>query len=441
MVIFMNKKREFGPSEFEKEYFPCSKEWWCVEGFFTTIEDNKKWSFRASFSQATGRDGSIGSVYMITLFDLERNKTYNYYSDDDFSKLKSSKDRFNIKFSKSFMEGSYPNYKMKLFDTSHEIDMKLEYQAKSQPYWVAQEITNGWLPWGLGYYRYGFIPKNEIKGTINIKNKQLSIRGEGYFEHVWGDFSFFYLLPSERSIKKTISIYFKLIGRWIRNQELKIPKSVMFSTDNRFSGYDWAWAILDNNWSMFYGNIMSYIVEGPATGVLILSKDGKKYKEFSNISFKYPKIKQLSKHDLQYPIELEITAKKDNEKLYLHIIPTFDTVEDLTEYSNKKNLLGFVVCQIPGKVNGYYENGQKKLVFKGLSKLETHRLLSVFGHNSLKFNFGLSQNFFNIFVGLDSNYFRKKIDVDLRFLPHPNLKINFKRIGKSKKTKYKKEVN
>ena len=87
-------------------------------------------------------------------------------------------------------------------DPINEIELDLKYHTESLPYSVAQQITNGWLPWGLGYFRYGFIPKNEIKGTITINNQKLTIVGKGYFEHIWGEFSFFYLFPSKRSIKK-----------------------------------------------------------------------------------------------------------------------------------------------------------------------------------------------------------------------------------------------
>ena len=36
------KKDKTKRHEYDKEYFPCAKEWWCTEGFFTTEEDNKE---------------------------------------------------------------------------------------------------------------------------------------------------------------------------------------------------------------------------------------------------------------------------------------------------------------------------------------------------------------------------------------------------------------
>ena len=50
---------------------------------------------------------------------------------------------------------------------------------------------------------------------------------------------------------------------------------------------------------------------------------------------------------------------------------------------------------------------------------------------ALKFNFELSQNRFDILSSFDSHYFGKKLDINLQFLPKPNLKIRFNRINKS----------
>jgi len=398
--------------DFEKERFPCTKEWWCVEGFFTTLENDKKWSFKADLYQAIGRDKSIWSVHTFTLFDLENNKSYKYLSEDDSKKITSEKNRFNIKYNESYMKGTYPNYKMLFSDPENKITLDIEFDAEALPHWISQNITDGWLPFGLGCFKYGFVPKNKIKGILNINNQAFSIKGKGYFEHIWGDFSFFNFYSSKRSIIKTVSIYAKLLGRWIRNLDIKMLKSITFSTDNRPPGYDWCWCILDNGWSIFYGNIMSYI------------------------NFKYNKTKYLKKYDFYYPSELEITAKKDRKKIFLHISNISESVEDLTEATEEKNLLGFILCQVPSKVKGYYFKGyyfnrNKKISLTGVSKIEIHRVLKAFGHNSIKFNYVFSKNRFGVLFNLYSNYFGKKIDINLQFLPRPNLKIIFNRTNKS----------
>jgi hypothetical protein len=427
----MVKKVTSKNNEFEKEQFPCAKEWWCIEGFLNTIKNNKKWSFKADLYQAIGRDKTTWSVYTLTLFDLVTQKTFRYNSANDSSKLQSKKDKFYIKFDKSYIKGSYPTYQTQFMDPNININLNLRIHAESLPYWIAQKITDGWLPWGLGNYRYGFIPKNEIKGKITINKQKLSIIGNCYFEHIWGDFSFYYLSAYKRSLKKTISTYTKLMGNWIHHQDIKIPKSIMFSTDNRPSGYDWIWVILDNGWSIFYGNFIFWVIEGPATGILILSKDGIKYDEFCNIHFKYNKMKYLKKYDFYYPTELELIATKKYEKLYLHIRNTHESIEDLTEEKDEKRILGFMIGQVPSKAEGYYFNGNKKISLDGVSKMEFHRLLRRSGHNSIKFNFELSKNCFRILSNLNSHYFGKKIDINLNLFPRTKLKIKFNKINKS----------
>ena len=417
-------------NDYEKERFPCTKEWWCIEGFFTTVKDNKKWSFRAEVYQAMTRSKVVGSIYSMTVFDLTNDKTYKCISENYSSKLESAKDRFHVKYDESYMEGSFPTYHMYFKDLKNNLDLDIECNAESSPYWIAQQVTDGWIPWGLGYYRYGFIPKNGIKGTIKIGNEVFSIKGEGYLEHIFGDFSFLHLKAPKVSIRKIISIYAKLFDWWIRSQKIKIPKSIVLSTGNSPVGYDWLWSVLDNGWSLFYGNLVFWMTGGPTTGVLILSKDGKKYTEFGNMHFKYITMKYVPEYDFYYPTELEITSEKGNEKLYLHFKNTSKGFEDIAEVTDSEKILGYVISQVPGTVEGYYSDGVEKISISGNSKMESHRLLKVFGHNSLRFDFKLSKNCFGIMSSFDSHYFGKKMDINLQFLPKPKLKIKYDRINK-----------
>ena len=172
------------------------------------------------------------------------------------------------------------------------------------------------------------------------------------------------------------------------------------------------------------------MTEGPTTGVLILSKDGTKYTEFGNMHFKYITTKYVPEYDFYYPTELEITSKKGNEKLYLHFKNTSEGFEDIAEVTDSEKILGYVISQVPGIVEGYYSDGVEKISISGNSKMESHRLLKVFGHNSLRFDFKLSKNCFGIMSSFDLHYFGKKIDINLQFLPKPKLKIKYDRINK-----------
>jgi hypothetical protein len=65
-----------------------------------------------------------------------------------------------------------------IIDKKNDIKINLSYQSQAHPHWIAQDVTNGWLPMGFGFYRYSFIPNNIITGTLEIKGKKYKIEGE-----------------------------------------------------------------------------------------------------------------------------------------------------------------------------------------------------------------------------------------------------------------------
>ena len=214
-MIVMNRKKNENPwtENDEKEHFPSGREWWCAEAYFTSIEDKKKWSLKMGFTQWVDHPNKVGSNYSQTLFDINENKYYRYYSSNREDKLESIEDRFDIRFEDSYLNGLYPNYEMKLSDLSNDIKLFIKYQAESLPRWVAQEATDGWMPMGLGDFRYGFIPKLKLEGSMQVQGKNYTIKGCGYYEHAWGDFSFANPFSNKTGLKKTFSTYASLL-RW-----------------------------------------------------------------------------------------------------------------------------------------------------------------------------------------------------------------------------------
>ncbi|KYK25319.1 hypothetical protein AYK24_05105 [Thermoplasmatales archaeon SG8-52-4] len=426
----------------ERNHFPSAVEWWCAEAFFKTVEDNKKWSFNSSITVGCSKGGEVGSGVKTTLFNQENNTLFEYKNmkyhgrinntqKDDRSKLKSlfkDSNGFYVKHAESYMDGIFPDYNLYLKDIKNKIFFDFKLHAKSKPHWVAQNITDGWLPWGLGFYRYGFIPKLELSGKLKIKNKTLNVNGIGYYEHVWGDWSFHNPLNPGINYNNAISIYTKLGGWWLKNHKIKIPKSIAFTSENNPVGYDWAWAVLDNGWTIFYGNIMLWIMEGPAAGTLILSKDDENYEEYCDIEFKYNIIKYSKKYDFCYPSELEVIARKNKEILHLHFKMTSECREFTQKFPKGKYWLAFVICEAPGEVNGYYFDGKKKIKLNGFCKMEPQRQISKLGHNSLKLDFLFPPKGLGTTLYLDSHFLRKKIKANIQLIPRPKLNFNFKNI-------------
>lgn len=429
----MNRKNK-NPwtSEDERDHFPCKMEWWCAQAFLKTGEDNKRWSLKATITKWLDNSKKPCSILNMMLFDQDENKPLVYFSRKDSTKLQSAKDRFHIEHEDSFMKGLYPDYEMHFNDKKNNINLDIKYHAASLPHWIAQETTDGWLPMGLGFYRYGFIPKCNISGTMKIKGSVLHLEGKGYFEHVWGQIWYENPLSQISQIKKTLSVYSKLIGWWLHNHSIKIPNSIILSTENNPFGYDWAWALLDNGWTLYYGNILLWIMKGPAAGLLILSKDGETYHEFGNVHFHYNKTQYSKKYDLYYPIDLEINAKRGKEEIHLRFKNNTETRKYESKFTDEKYWLGFIICEMLGIVEGWYSDGKKKKKLTGICKIEPQRQFSKLGHNSLKINFLKPPDGLGISFDLDTHYLKKKIFTQLQLAPHPKIKLDFKRIKGSK---------
>ena len=415
--------------EDEKEHPGSAIEWWGVEAFFKTVENNKRWSFKGSMTEWLKINNNVGSNLITTLFDIDKNKHYNYYSSNEKEKLHITKDKNNIYYDNSFIRGSYPDYEVRFKDPKNKIELNIKYQAEALPHWVAQNVTNGWLPMRLGFFKYGFIPKNKLSGKLKIFNKQFDIIGDGYFEHVWGDFSYTNTFTYAKNLTKTTKTYIDLIKWWIGNNKLKIPKSIMFSRENNPQGYDWIWTVFDNGWSLFFGNSLFWLMKGPLFGIFIVTKDGKKYSEFGNGSFEYKKIKYVDKHDFFYPTEILLKTKKGNEKFHLYFKSSVENIEFQMNLSDKRNK--FYICEGPGTVEGFYTNGNQKIPLKGICKIEPQRQIKKQGHNSLKIDFIKPPEGIGIDVSYRSHELKKQINTRIQFRPKPDFNFRIKKLKKN----------
>jgi hypothetical protein len=170
-------------------------------------------------------------------------------------------------------------------------------------------------------------------------------------------------------------------------------------------------------------------MEGPATGVLILSKNGRTFTEFGAISFRYTKTNVAQHYDFLYPTELELTAHHEKETLRLRFTMTAECREYLSRFSSGKYWLGFVTCEAPGIVTGYYTDGGEKIPLSGKCKIEPQRQVSIIGHNSLRIDILKPPRGMGFSLELDSHYLGKKMAVCLRFLPKPLLRFSCKKIN------------
>jgi hypothetical protein len=406
-------------------------EWWATEAFFTTQEDKKRWCLKVAFSEGFVESKRRGVVCNMTLFDQDKNKHYVYYLRVPDIHLQTHSETFDIRFEDSFMRGSYPTYEVRVHDPQNEIIIDFTMHAESFPHWVAQDVTHGWLPMGIGFYRYGFVPKTKIAGTMNIQGKPSTIQGEGYFEHVYGSFDYEHPLATIPGFFKTIWVYKKLAFWRLQNHTLRIPRTLTLMTENNPLGYDWVWALFDNGWSLFYGNTMFWIADGPAAGILIFTKDGKTYTEFSDITFHYTKVVYTKEHDFCYPSGLQLIAKKGNETLHLTCSMTGQIREYIRTSRQNKFWTGLAICEAPGNIAGTYRDGTQTIPLQGVCKIEPQRELSVVGHNMLRIDFVLPPTGVGITLSLESHFFKKNITASLHLAPCPTIRLHMKRSSKS----------
>ena len=206
----------------EGAHYPVMKEWWTIETLFKNKEDNRKWNLIASFSY---KMEDFSSFFQYVLFDINSKKCVAHSDvSDTIEKLAYKKNRVDLKFGKSTVSGLYPNYHIHIEDGKQGLTADMEYKARSLPHWIAQSKTNGYLPIGLNYYRYGFLPNCDIEGVLNFKDNLHKINGKGYIEHAWGDWSYLNPFKKFSSLRKTFSIYTNLGKWWLSQHKPHIPR-------------------------------------------------------------------------------------------------------------------------------------------------------------------------------------------------------------------------
>ena len=338
----------------------------------------------------------------------------------------------DLKYEKNSIKGLYPHYTIHIEDDNQDLTVDMKYKAKIFPHWSAQDSTNGYLPIGFDCYRYGWLLNCKLLGSLAIGKEFHKIEGTGYLEHAYGNWS--YANPFQRlsGIKKTISTYANLFNWWFSQHNPKIPDRIAFTTDNNPFGYDWFWGVFDNDWTVFYGNSLFWVKDGPAFGVLSLFTNGNNYIDFNDVKFHYNKINYIRKYDMYYPVDLTIIARSDDKKIKLRVYPACDGNEYIDEFKGGGFYRAFIIPERPGRIKGVYEDNEKTVKLEGDCKIEQQRQPSKLGHNALKIDFIKPPNGIGIVFDLDSHYLKKKIFTKLQLAPRPTIKFDFKRADNSK---------
>jgi hypothetical protein len=423
-MAYKKLKNPWKPED-EGDHYPVMKEWWTIESIFYTKKSNQKWNLICSFSYKL-EDRSCFFQYI--LFNISSGKCIAHKDvSDTIDKISFKKNRIELTYKNCSISGSYPQYIIHIEDEREDLSVDMRFSARSLPHWIAQEKTNGYLPIGLNYYRYGFLPNCTLSGSFKLKNSINDIQGTGYIEHAWGNWSYQHPFRKVYNLRKTLSIYIKLGKWWLSEHSIRIPHRIGFATENNTFGYDWIWGIADNGWSLFFGNSMFWIKEGPSFGALYVTPNGKTYWEFCNVTFRYNKVIYLKKYDIEYPSEVELWGKLGEKTIHIRFWKTTESYEYIDPFKKNKFYKAWILCEMPGQMEGSYSDGYRTINFSGDCKIVPLRLPSILGHNALTLSLFLPPKGFGFDLNLDSHRLKKIINANVQLLPKLNVYWKIKR--------------
>jgi len=180
------------------------------------------------------------------------------------------------------------NYKLSLLDEEHDVAFELELTPKRKPIRHGENgVVYGVNAEDMFYY---FIPRNDIKGSIRIKDEETEITsGNAWYDHEFG---------RNRDQEK--------------NQEIDVTKDV---------AWDWISVQLENNTELTAYNLIENASQNSLGSYLILIDENSNRKAIKNFSFKAIGEEWTSTRTFQdYPTHWILEAPEDNIKLEIEAV-------------------------------------------------------------------------------------------------------------------------
>ena len=383
------------------------REWWNIDAFFNC---GKNFSITTSFEYE--KETPAANLFL-TIFDLDDDMHY------DLGAYEQSIDKLVvngnvISYEDSWIKIEPPFYEAYFNRKGIEVYIKLHSLSPIQK--IAGGVASN-IPFGFGYYNYTFTSKCMAGGWIKINGSRQNFTGIGYYEHVYGNWS--YNKPFRYFSGKVIKDYFALYKWWRENMSFDF-KNITIWTNNPF-GYDWSWGFFDNGYTLFFGNIPFWIKNIPM-GIAYIY-DGKRYHEFKLTDYDY--INGEYHNGSFFPTKFRMYGRNRNESLVLN----FEMMHSPHIYQDKlsshywKNLL---LYECPGIIYGWM-NGSKSIFLNGRGEIEIERQNSIFDYALLSLSFKFPYPF-GIEIYFLSYLIKIAIQLELYLAP-PAFHFSFSKIG------------
>ena len=425
----------------EGDHFPCKTEWWTFH-VALELENGACWDASATFQYETEQTESgtevIACLLLHYYFDRETGECYDFSTWTKEEKpLSFKKNIVDVQYNNCTLKGLYPKYLIHLEDDEKNFILNIELNASSIPHWAMQEGGDGFIPWGLGWARYGYITNLDITGNFSMNGTRFNTTGVGYYEHAWGNFSYCLKKPMNylmEFIKKFPK--FVQLARWYLSEyswSFLESKSRTFSTNNLF-GYDWAWAAFDNGWSLHFGNfylLANCVYDGQGTGVLSVTPDGEIFWDFAFVDINYEKMIYIDEADVYLPLDFDLTASKDEKLIHLKF-------HSITESFMGWNIgpMSWFYCGgggivTAGEVDGYYTDGETNISLHGVSVVGPFRQFMYTKYNSLTIKRILPPDGLGFSIRIVSHSMRYELFFKAQIRPFIDFCFYFKRLDDS----------
>lgn len=417
--IFSDNNNIWTPED-EGDHFPCTCEWWWIYATLK-LDNGEHWDVALMFSYwmtrtKNGYEPGL-SYYRVQSWDRESGDSYDLlFENEEYPNpyFQHKKNVVDLKYYNCTMKGLYPNYVIHAEDFKNNISFNLKFCAEANPFWVAEESTGGFIPYGFsGIFRYGLIPRNNVTGNISINGSNYNVTGVGYYEHQFGDMDVLnpykiHSIPELFEIKNLWSDICRWWAKEVISNTREPLTSVYYSIDNLL-GYDYIWATFDNGYSIVLFRIAVFgQAEGRVPALLMLS-DGETCWEFGDVYLDLIDTFYIKEYDIYIPVDMELTAYK-GEKVF-HIF--FNSTTEITEAIDEDEILASYL--LAGDATGYYYDGEKNHSLEGVGTNTPARNILNLKYSSFEIN--LPPSGIGISIIMKYHIFEYEVFIKIKFRP------------------------